>query len=396
MIVPWMRPDRGADDAGRRRSPPTRASRGSAGRAGRRRSPPMAADVADREVDLAQQQDEALAHRQHDEHRALVEQVDEVAGATGRRGSGLTTVNTTTTATRATTTGRTPASPPRTRATQARTYSPSDWATISGGSVDGGRQVRRRQSAPGGGSARRHGVQCASMAAPRPQRAVAARRARRHEVDDALAVERRIASWATIRPRCRTAIRSATSNTSLRLCEMTITARPWSLQPPDQVEHHRGLGDAERGRRLVEHHQLRVPHHGLGDGDRLALAAGERRDGLADRAHRGHPQAREGLARPRAPCVLVQQPRARPLPAEEHVLDDVEVVGEREVLVDGLDPERGRVAGLRMWTGGPPRGSRPVGLVDAGDALGQHRLAGAVVAARGPSPGRHGRSRSTS
>ena len=36
-------------------------------------------DIADRKVDLAEQQDEDLADRQDDEHRALVEQVDEVA-----------------------------------------------------------------------------------------------------------------------------------------------------------------------------------------------------------------------------------------------------------------------------------------------------------------------------
>ena len=35
-------------------------------------------------------------------------------------------------------------------------------------------------------------------------------------------------SWTTNRPRYRTAIRSATSKTSVRLCEMTITARPRS------------------------------------------------------------------------------------------------------------------------------------------------------------------------
>ncbi len=72
------------------------------------------------------------------------------------------------------------------------------------------------------------------------------------------------------------------------------------------------------------------------------------------------------------------------LAPEVHVLDDVEVVAEREVLVDDLDPELGRV--LR-----PVDRDRlaveddlaAVGRVDAGDALDQRRLAGAVVADEG-------------
>ena len=71
----------------------------------------------------------------------------------------------------------------------------------------------------------------------------------------------------------------------------------------------------------------------------------------------------------------------RLLPAEEHVLDDVEVVAEREVLVDDLDAERGGVAGA-------VDGDRlaveaelaRVDGVDAADALDQGGLAGAVVA----------------
>ena len=41
---------------------------------------------------------------------------------------------------------------------------------------------------------------------------------------------------------------------------------------------------------------------------------------------------------------VVEHEAARALPAEEHVLDDVEVVAEREVLVHDLDAERGGVA----------------------------------------------------
>ena len=52
--------------------------------------------------------------------------------------------------------------------------------------------------------------------------------------------------------------------------------------------------------------------------------------------------------------VLVEQPVAEPLPPEKHVLDDVEVVGESEVLVDGRDAEGGSVLrALRIRTGWP-------------------------------------------
>ena len=64
------------------------------------------------------------------------------------------------------------------------------------------------------------------------------------------------------------------------------------------------------------------------------------------------------------------------LASEEHVLDDVEVVAQREILVDGLDPERGRVTrradAHRLAL---PQDLAGVGRVDPGDALDQHRLA---------------------
>ena len=69
------------------------------------------------------------------------------------------------------------------------------------------------------------------------------------------------------------------------------------------------------------------------------------------------------------------------LPAEEHVLDDVEVVAEREVLVHDLDAESGGVAGAvdrdRLAV---EEVLARVDRVDAADALDERRLAGAVVA----------------
>ena len=79
-------------------------------------------------------------------------------------------------------------------------------------------------------------------------------------------------------------MRSATSNTSFMLCVMMHDAEALLGEPPDEVEHLRGLGDAERGGGLVEQHDLGVPEHGLGDRDGLALAAGEARDASGGRS----------------------------------------------------------------------------------------------------------------
>ena len=77
---------------------------------------------------------------------------------------------------------------------------------------------------------------------------------------------------------------------------------PTVCQSPHEVEHLARLGDAERGRRLVEDDDLRVPHHGLGDRDGLALAAGEPGDRLAHRAERRDGEAVECRTRDAAPC----------------------------------------------------------------------------------------------
>ena len=55
------------------------------------------------------------------------------------------------------------------------------------------------------------------------------------------------------------------------------------LQALDQVEHLADLLDGERRRRLVHDHDLGVEGGGAGDGDRLALAAGQFLDVLVDR-----------------------------------------------------------------------------------------------------------------
>ncbi len=101
------------------------------------------------------------------------------------------------------------------------------------------------------------------------------------------------------------------------------------------------LGDAERGGRLVHDHQLGVANQRLGDGDRLTLPAGQRGDRLADRAHSRDTAGRSTSRRAAISIASSSSSGAsQQLVPEEHVLDDVQVVAEREVLVDRLDAER--------------------------------------------------------
>ena len=153
-------------------------------------------------------------------------------------------------------------------------------------------------------------------------------------------------------------------------------------QPLDELEHLLRLRDAERGGRLVEDHEPRVPHHRAGDGDGLSLAARKGRDRLPDRADRRHGEALHRLRGLGLHHRLLEpvQPVAG-LAAEVHVLDDVEVVAEREVLVDDLDPELGGVLrAVDVHRLAVDDDLAAVRRVRAGDALDQGRLAGAVVA----------------
>ena len=84
-----------------------------------------------------------------------------------------------------------------------------------------------------------------------------------------------------LRPSRSTTMRSATARTSSMLWLIMMTPRPRSRTRSIRFEHLGGLRDAERGGRLVEHDELRVEQQRAGDGDGLALAAGERGDRLA-------------------------------------------------------------------------------------------------------------------
>ena len=69
------------------------------------------------------------------------------------------------------------------------------------------------------------------------------------------------------------------------------------------------------------------------------------------------------------------------LVAEEHVLDDVEVVAQRQVLIDRRDADGlGVTRPVETNRLSLPHELSLVGLPQPGDRLDRHRLAGAVVA----------------
>ena len=169
------------------------------------------------------------------------------------------------------------------------------------------------------------------------------------------------------------------------LCVTSTTPRPCSPEALDEVEHLARLRDAERRGRLVEDDELGVPHDRLGDGHRLPLAAGQAGDRLADGADRRDRQVGERLGRTPLHVDLVEPAEPVELLApEEHVLDDVQVVREREVLVDDLDTEpRGVLGSVDRHGRALEDDLTLVGGMDPGDALDERGLARAVVADEG-------------
>ena len=169
-------------------------------------------------------------------------------------------------------------------------------------------------------------------------------------------------------------------------------AAPLVGQAAYEVEDLAGLGHTEGRGGLVEEDHLAVPQHRLGDRHGLALTTRQVGHRLAHRRHRAHRQARQRLAcLPLHLAVVEERPHPTDLTAEEHVLGDVEVVGQGEVLVDELDPESGGRTRIGDRHRVPLEGDLPaVEAVDAGDALHQGRLPGAVVTdQRRDLPGMH-------
>ena len=139
---------------------------------------------------------------------------------------------------------------------------------------------------------------------------------------------------------------------------------------------------AHRGQRLVEEEDVGARVDGAGDRDRLALAAGEAGHRRLQPRH-VDADLIQGFAGP-ALHLADRQERQRGmrlLAAQEHVLEDGELVDQRQVLVDGVDPQRPRLvdAARRVWLA-PQEHLAPVRFLEAADDLHQGRLAGAVVA----------------
>src|SRR5436190_19590734 len=101
----------------------------------------------------------------------------------------------------------------------------------------------------------------------------------------------------------------------------------------------RGFADAERGRRLVEQRDLPSLLPGTSDRYRLTLAAGEAPD-LCPHRWEVHPERVDRLSgfAPHATAVDKKQTAAR-LSPKEHVVGDVALVDESEILEDRRDAE---------------------------------------------------------
>ena len=141
---------------------------------------------------------------------------------------------------------------------------------------------------------------------------------------------------------------------------MKMTATSRALEAQDQLADLALLRHAERRGRLVHDQELGVPVDGAADGDGLALAAREVADRLAQLAAvdvdvERVQDGRRGLAHGAAVDARQEAERAaHRLAAEEDVGADVEIVGERQVLVDGLDAAaRGPRGGWRRPTRSP-------------------------------------------
>ncbi len=137
------------------------------------------------------------------------------------------------------------------------------------------RSVRGRLAPP---SRRRLGLRLRGRAAllalvmPAP-RSNTRRRSRRSAARRSASPRRKRATRA---PRRMTSMRSATSSTCGRLWETKTTARPRSRMRVISSSTFAVWMHAERGGRLVHDDRVLGPHRGPRDGDRLALAAGER------------------------------------------------------------------------------------------------------------------------
>src|SRR5437868_1888978 len=163
-------------------------------------------------------------------------------------------------------TGRTPLSPARIRAIHAWNHCPSVWATISGGTSTAA-SAAAVGSSDSGASALATFFSI-TISTPRP-----GGRAGGHVVDDGLPIE----GIGPILARHASQVEHRDSIGHLENVVQIVRdhhhREPAFAKPPDQLENLIRLHDAERGGRLVEHDEFRIPHHSLGDRDGLSLPA---------------------------------------------------------------------------------------------------------------------------
>ncbi len=156
--------------------------------------------------------------------------------------------------------------------------------------------------------------------------------------------------------------------------------------PPDVVEDPLALDHAERRGGLVHEDDLAGVGHRAGHGHRLALAAGQGHDRLAD-VRQFDAEIGEGRDRPLAhlgPVQHVQRPEPVDLPAEMEVGRRVEVGCQGEILVDGLDAVPAGIERAAQLDGAALDQDLPAVRPDgAREGLDQRALARAVVADQG-------------
>ena len=160
----------------------------------------------------------------------------------------------------------------------------------------------------------------------------------RHRVLGRLGVRRQLAGdlpWRT------TTMRSQTCRMSVKRWLISRIATPRSLSSVDEVDQHADLLGRERRGGLVHEQQARLELEGAGDGHHLALAARQRARPRGAGPRR-RPELAHACARPASAMATRSRSRERAvaplqLAPEEDVGRDVEVVAEREVLVDHLD-----------------------------------------------------------
>ena len=334
-----------------------------------------AADRADREVDLADQQHADDAERDDADRRAVEEQVHEVVRCDRKTGLRLVkTVQMIDEADddrqRAQVAGADAVDEGADRAADARRAWRDAARRCGRAAVPVGRAhapfLRRPASRPAArGGPARDGV--VGGAGDRGDQLV---RSRRPGVKMPL-----------LRPSRSTTMRSATARTSSMLWLIMMTPRPRVAQPLDQVQHLGGLRHAQGRGRLVEHDELRVEQQRAGDRHGLPLAAGERGDRRRARSGCGADELVAAASRRGPPSPPRRAATGRARWPRKMLRDDVEVLAEREILEHGGDAEVERGARVASVTALPSKVIVPERrLVDAGEDLDQRRLAGAVVA----------------